>query len=90
MNATIRNTISEHAVSIWLKADLEVLIERVSRRDTRPLLKKGDKKTIMAKLMDERYPVYATAEVVINSNEDSHESVVELLLAGLRGKGMIA
>lgn len=72
----IREQILEKSVAVWLKADLDVLLERVSRRDTRPLLKTGDKKAIMQRLMDERYPIYSEAHISIDSNEDSHESVV--------------
>lgn len=72
----IRSQILDKSVAVWLKAELPVLLERVSRRDTRPLLKTGDKQTIMQRLMDERYPIYKQAHISIDSNEDSHEVVV--------------
>ena len=69
----IRNAIADKAISVWLKADLPILLERVSRRDNRPLLKTGDKGEILQKLIDERYPIYAQANITIDSNNGSHE-----------------
>lgn len=86
MNATIRSLIKEKAISIWLKADLEILLERVSRRDSRPLLKTGDKGAILSKLMAERYPVYAEADLTIDSNAGLHDIVVENILSALKAK----
>lgn len=86
MNPEIREAILENSWSVWLKADLPVLIERVSRRDTRPLLKAGDKGEILGKLMDERYPTYAQANIVIDSNEGAHEMVVQRVVAALKEK----
>lgn len=84
MQPAIRDAIKEKAISVWLKADLEVLVERVSRRDNRPLLKQGDKTAILDKLMQERYPVYALADIAIDSNTGTHESVVDATMAALR------
>ncbi len=80
----IRDTIKDKSISIWLKAELPVLLERVSRRDNRPLLKTGDKSNILQKLIDERYPVYADADITIDSNHGSHESVVEDIITALK------
>ena len=80
----IRDAISQKAVSVWLKADLPVLLERVSRRDNRPLLKTGDKSEILQKLIDERYPIYAQADITIDSNFGPHESVVEDIVKALK------
>ena len=60
------------------------LLERVSRRDTRPLLKTGDRRAILTRLMDERYPIYAEADMVIDSNAGMHESVVTSILDALQ------
>lgn len=79
----IREQILDKSVSIWLSARLEVLLDRVSRRDTRPLLKSGDKKAIMQRLMDERYPIYEQAHLTVDSNEDSHERVVDSIIERL-------
>ena len=80
----IRTAIKEKSISIWLKADLEVLLDRVSRRDTRPLLKTGDKSVILSKLMEERYPIYAEADITIDSNAGMHEDVVGNIMRALR------
>lgn len=85
MQEPVRAIIKQHATSVWLRADLDVLIERVSKRNHRPLLAGGDKRSIMARLMDERYPVYATADLVVDSNSGPHERVVELVLEALEG-----
>ncbi len=80
----IREAISQKAISVWLKADLHVLLERVSRRDNRPLLKTGDKSEILQKLIDERYHIYAQSDITIDSNFGPHESVVEDIVAALK------
>lgn len=76
MDETTRSTISKRGVSVWLKADLDVLMERVSRRDHRPLLKTDDPKAVMRSLMDERYPVYSSADVTVMSRDIPHEVMV--------------
>lgn len=78
-----RALIRARAVSVWLKADLDVLLERVSRRNHRPLLKRGDRKAIMARLMNERYPVYADADIVVETGTGPHEDVVRRILRAL-------
>ena len=67
MNAKIRKKISKYGVSIWLKAELNVLIERTSLRKGRPLLEHGDPATILKELMNERYPVYGEADIIIDT-----------------------
>lgn len=86
MNAVIRDAIREKGLSVWLKADLDVLVERVSRRDTRPLLKSGDKREILNRLMQDRYPTYAEADVVIDSSGGPHETVVQRILEALEAR----
>lgn len=83
---SIRALVKEKALSVWLKAELEVLVERVSRKDTRPLLKSGDKKEILARLMQERYPVYGEADIVIDSNAGAHEQVVDSIVNAIAGR----
>ena len=80
MQDPIREMIKEHATSLWLRAELPTLLDRVSRRDHRPLLENGDKQAILTKLMEERYPVYAQADIVVDSGEGAHEAVVEAAL----------
>lgn len=85
MNDATRALIKDKAVSVWLKAELELLLERVLRRDTRPLLKTGDPRDILGKLMDERYPVYGEADVVVESGDGPHARVVASIIEGLAG-----
>ena len=86
INPDIRDAIRQKAISVWLKADIDVLIERVSRRDTRPLLKTGNRETILQKLIDDRYPVYGEADIIIDSNASTHDTVVDATLTALKEK----
>lgn len=86
MNAMTRADIADRGLSIWLKADLDILMERVSRRDTRPLLKAGDPRRIMQNLMDERYPVYAGADITIESRNVPHEVILEEIVEALAAR----
>ena len=80
MQPTVRETILAHATSIWLKAELDVLVARVSKRNHRPLLEGGDKHAIMTRLMQERYPFYALANLTVDSGEGPHEGVVNTMV----------
>lgn len=76
MNEEIRAAIAEHGISIWLNAEIDVLMERVSRRQTRPLLKNDNPRAVMQKLMEERYPVYATADFTVMSRKARRNVIV--------------
>ena len=88
MNEQTRENIAEAGISLWLNAELDVLMERVLRRHDRPLLKNDDPRAVMQKLMTERYPVYATADLSIMSRDEKREviaqEVITLLLNHLR------
>ena len=60
MNAQTREAIAARGVSVWLKADLDTLMARVLKKQNRPLLKNPDPRAVMLRLIEERYPVYAT------------------------------
>lgn len=83
MNAETRARIAESGVSLWLKGDLDVLWRRVRKRTHRPLLQNPNPEATLKKLMDERYPIYAEANVTVISQEGPHEAVVEDALMGL-------
>lgn len=83
MDLETRRYIRERGISVWLRADIELLLARVSRRDDRPLLKTGDKRDVLARLIEERYPVYAEADIVVDSEDVPHERMVEKIVAGL-------
>lgn len=89
MNEDIRADIAEGGVSVWLDADLEILMKRVQRRSDRPLLKEDDPEAVMKKLLDERNPVYALADVKIESRTVSRDVIagelVDLLAEELPG-----
>lgn len=84
MEPGTRALINEKAISLWLRADLDVLFERVSRRSHRPLLKTADPKGTLAGLMEQRYPVYAEAELVVDSGEGPIGAMVERVMAAVR------
>lgn len=83
MNPETRARIGESGISVWLKADLDVLWRRVRKRSHRPLLQRDDPETTLKNLMEERYPVYAQAEITVLSQEGPHETVVEDILTGV-------
>lgn len=82
-----RTRIKERGISIWLRAELDVLVHRTSRRGGRPLLKNRDIKATLEKLMAERYPIYAEADIVIDSGWHSVDSTVQRTLDGLAAFG---
>jgi shikimate kinase len=83
MDPVTRALIARRGVSLWLRADLDVLVARVSRRTNRPLLKQGDQRAILAELIERRYPVYAQADVTVDSGEGSPEATVTRAIAAL-------
>ncbi len=84
MNAETRDLMRERATTVWLRADLDTLMRRVSRRDDRPLLRTEDPRAVMQRLMDERYPVYAQADIVVDSADGPHSANVDAVIAALR------
>jgi len=86
INPETRAKIRERGVSVWLRADLPVLMRRVSKRDTRPLLKSGDPEATMRDLMKKRYPVYAEADVTIESRDVPHDVIVNEVIVALKAK----
>lgn len=78
-----RALIARRGVSVWLRADLDVLAQRVSRRSNRPLLKGGDQRAILAELIERRHPIYAQAALVVDSGEGAPEATVARVLAAL-------
>lgn len=83
MNADTRARIAELGISIWLKADADVLMRRVRKRSNRPLLRTADPEGTMRRLLAEREPVYSQADITVISSDDPHEVVVEAALAEL-------
>ncbi len=84
MDPETRQKIKETGTSIWLRADLDLLMERVLRRPTRPLLQQDDPRKVMERLMEERYPVYAEADITVESGDGPHEAVVSQIMDALK------
>ncbi len=82
-NAETRALVAERAISIWLRANVDTLVRRATRRPTRPLLKKGDPKEIIARLLAERTPYYEGATLTIDSQPGAHGKTVAAILAAL-------
>ncbi|MBM3583423.1 MAG: shikimate kinase [Alphaproteobacteria bacterium] len=80
-----REAVRAHGTSVWLRAELDVLAARLgrSRRKTRPLLANGDLRGTLQRLIDQRYPVYAEADIVVDSVDGPHEAVVVAVLEAL-------
>jgi shikimate kinase len=84
MHPLTRATIRERAIALWLRADLDTLVERTARSNRRPLLQGVDRAAKLAELMAIRYPVYAEADLVVESMANPAEQTVEAVLAALR------
>ncbi|WP_207457074.1 shikimate kinase [Azospirillum sp. SYSU D00513] len=83
MDPETRATIRSHGVALWLRAELDVLVARTARRNTRPLLKQGNPREILRGLMEKRYPVYAEAELTVLSDERPPEGTVDQVIEAL-------
>jgi len=75
VNLETRALIKAGALSVWLKADADILFERVSRRANRPLLKTDNPRATLEKLIADRYPIYAEADITVLSRDVPHEAV---------------
>ncbi|MFN0194875.1 MAG: shikimate kinase [Aestuariivirga sp.] len=83
INEETRNRIRDSGVSVWLKAELPLLMKRVMKRSDRPLLRNGDPEGVMRRLIDERYPVYAEADVTVESKDVQHTQMVSDVVRAL-------
>ncbi|HEV3185906.1 MAG TPA: shikimate kinase [Xanthobacteraceae bacterium] len=83
MNPDTRAAIRAKAVSIWLNAEYDVLLRRVRRRTDRPMLKTADPAETLRRLLAERSPTYAQADVTLNSRDAPHETIVNEAIAAL-------
>jgi shikimate kinase len=76
------------AVSVWIKAPVDVLLARVQRKDDRPLLKAGNPREILERLLTERAPIYAEADFTVESENGPHADTVERIVAALKEQGV--
>ncbi len=85
MDPQTRLLMKDKAITVWLKADLDVLVRRVGRKNTRPLLAGKDPRVVLQELMDKRYPVYAEADITIMTDDRPASAAVEAITAALAG-----
>jgi shikimate kinase len=90
MREETRGRIHDKAVSIWLKADADVIMKRVRRRSDRPLLQNADPEGTVSRLLGEREPVYGTADLTILSRDVPHDKIVDECLEALHAKLSLA
>ncbi len=83
MDSETRAEIAAKGLSIWLKADVDLLLKRVKRRSNRPLLAQGDPRETLNKLIEERYPVYALSDLVVMSKDAPHQRIVSAMVKAL-------
>jgi shikimate kinase len=83
MNPQTRELIKSKALSVWLKADLDILARRVSRKDTRPLLAGKDPMDVLLAQADARYPAYREADVMVETGDAAHHVTVEQVIRAL-------
>ena len=85
-----RENIRRAGVTIWVKADLPVLVRRVSKRSNRPLFEGRDPETVMKELMEARYPIFATADIAVESRDVPHDVIVEEIIETLAASPHLA
>jgi shikimate kinase len=90
MNAETRRLTGQKAVSVWLKAEFDILMRRIKRRTDRPLLRTADPDATLKRLIEDRYPTYALADITIESRDVSHDVIVDELIEALAGHFSIA
>ena len=83
MQPETRALIKSKAISVWLKADLEVLARRVGRKDNRPLLKGKDPLKVLGDLAELRYPTYAEADITVETADAAHQVAVNEVMAAI-------
>lgn len=83
MDPETRALIRDRAISVWLRANLDLLLTRVSRRNNRPLLKNDDPRAVLARLMTERYPIYAEADITVDSLDGPPEATLAKVIEAL-------
>lgn len=90
IDANTRASLKENAVTVWIKAPLDVLMARVKRRDNRPLLRTTDPRGTLERLLNERAPIYAEADVTVESDDSPHSNIVDQILRALKQHGATA
>lgn len=81
-----RARVKAKGISVWLKADVDTLVKRVTRRDTRPLLRNGNPRDILQRLLDTRTPAYAEADIHVDASAGSHQATLEKIMQALNAR----
>jgi len=89
IDPSTRETLKTSAVTIWLKAPVDLLLARTQRRNTRPLLRTGDPRETLERLLNERSPIYAEADLSLDSEDGPHVAVVERIVTLLTERGAL-
>ncbi len=92
MDPQTRAVIAERGCSVWIEADLDILVKRTARKNTRPLLRQGDPRAILGRLKEQRDPIYALADIKVKSSEGPPEETVEAIVSALQahcGKSLV-
>lgn len=84
MNDTTRALVKNEAVSIWMRADIDTLLERTAQSGRRPLLQTDDPRAVLQRLMDLRYPVYAQADITVDSAAQTPQEMARHMMDALR------
>ncbi len=89
IDAETRNRLKKLATTVWLRAPIDLLLARTQRRDTRPLLRQGNPREILQRLLLEREPIYAEADLIIDSEEGPHQIALERIVMALKQRGSL-
>lgn len=89
IDASTRERLKESAVTVWIKAPVDVLLARVKRRDNRPLLRGDDPRGVLERLLAERTPIYELADVTVESDEGPHSQAVDQIVAALKAREVL-
>ncbi len=84
LSASTRKLLKDKAVTIWLKADVDILAKRVGRKTTRPLLADRDPRDVLAQVLEARAPLYGEADILIDTGDQPHQETVDAIIAALR------
>ncbi|GAB5387989.1 MAG: shikimate kinase [Alphaproteobacteria bacterium] len=85
MDPETRGLIKQGGISVWLRASLETLVSRCSRRNHRPLLRTGDPAETLKRLMDQRYPVYAQSDIEVDTDHNDLDKTVTAVVDSVEG-----
>jgi shikimate kinase len=89
LNPETRDLMRTRAVTVWMRADLAIVAQRVQRRDTRPLLRGNDPLKTLERLAEARYPIYASADLVVDVTGGAHAQAVDAIVRALKAHGVL-